>query len=243
MHAINRMMTEISNLDTYSQLSVLGSWSFIVNAAGINQAMKFVPDNTNESGIDGYTPYEAARRHLLREAETSYVPAFIALMRDVGGMITEANGEARDPNNTLEFLTSNVPSAAQFDAEFEHRRRLGMKPQISKKQFVEAEFERAMAQHNALVAKGQDAVRLLETISVKTERGYDDLPDWVAETFERKLLEKLHTRWEKLERSRTNPRYRKEIRDGAAADQMLIEQLLAEYGEKPGYSDDESEQA
>lgn len=240
MPTIQTMQAQLSNLDTYTQLSVLGSWAFTANAAAINAAMKYIPDAPVDNGIEQFTQYEAARRSLIAEADKSYVPAFIALSRDLAGSIYEADGQARDLDSTLQFMMERAPVRSTFEAEYDNRVRLGMKPGMSKKQFADFEFERAMKAHNELVAKGEHAVRLCDTITIADDRGYSDLPDWVAESFYNKFIEKLHNRWEKLEMTRTNPRRRKEIRDSAAADQKLIERTLHEYDETPGFAPDNS---
>jgi hypothetical protein len=236
-HNIRHMQTLLSNLDSYTQLSVLGSWSFTINAACINTGMRYVPEVADASGIDGFTPYEQARIAAIREADTSNLPALIGLQRELVGMILDNGGEARGLDSTLEFLTGTQPTKDQFKAEYENRRRAGMRPAMPMKTFVDYEYERAMNQHNQLVAKGEHAVRLCDTLTIDIERGVDDLPDWVAESFENKFIEKLHARWEKLEFVRCNPRRRKEIRDAAAADQLQIAKVLSEYGEEPGFAD------
>jgi len=233
------MQAQLTKLDTWSQLSVLGSWSFIVNAACINQAMRHVPDEPVDNGIEQFTQYEAARRSLLAEADTSYLPPLLALQRDLQGMIYEADGQGRGIEDTFKFLTEKTPKRSDFEAEFDNRARMGMRPAMTKRQFADFEYERAMAQHNKLVARGEDAVRLCETITIEDTRGYNDLPEWMTESFERKLVEKLHGRWEKLELVRTNPRKLKQMRDSAAADQRMIELVLAEYGEQPGFDADD----
>lgn len=243
-HAIKRMQAEITALDTYTQLSVLGSWSFMINAACINAATKFVPDSPVDNGIEQFTPYEAARRALIKEAENdnSSLPALLCLQRDLQGMIYEADGQGRGLEDTLSFLTDKSPKREDFGSDYDQRVRMGLKPGMSRRQFIDYEFERAMNQHNLLVARGEDAVRLCDTVTVNSDRGYTDLPDWVSESFQRKLIEKLHTRWEKLEMSRTNPRRSKQIRDSAAADQLSIVKLLAQYDETPGFDADEHDE-
>lgn len=238
---IIKLQTLLANCDTYSQLSVLGSWSFIINAACINQAMRYIPDGPVNNGIEEFTQYEAARRELIKEAEDSPVTALLALQRDITGMIYEADGDSRGLEATLQFLTDKAPVRKDFEAEYDNRTRMGMKPAMSKRQFADYEFERAMNQHNQLVAKGELAVRLCDTITVE-ERGIGDLPEWVAETLQRKMIEKLHARWEKLEMVRTNPRRQKQIRDSAAADQLQIARVLSEFGEEPGFDVDEEEE-
>lgn len=236
---IRSLQAQIAGLDTYTQLAVLGSWQFVVNSACINQAMRYIPDANDEPGIDGYTPYEQARRAALTEAERSQLPGLLCLQRDIESMIHDCDGQSRGLNNTLEYMSSNVPSRDRFANEYEQRRRSNLRPAMSKKQFVDHEMARALEQHSKMVAKGDDAVRLCETITPAYMES-SDIPDWVAETFENKLIDKLHGRWEKLEYIRTNPRRNKNIRDSAEADQLLIAQVLAEYGEKPGFEGDQA---
>lgn len=242
---IKHLAAQVTNLDNWTQLSILGSWSFIANAAAINAAIRMVPDANRTDGVEGYTSYEAARRMAIQTADRSQLPALIALVRDMEGMILDADGDVRGIESTLQFLTQQAPVRDTFGFEYDNRVRLGMRPGITKRAFVDAEFQRAMDAYNTMVQKGDDACRLINTLTVHETRGYGDLPEWIAESFERKMIEKLHIRWEKLEMNRTNPRRTKQIRDAAAADQLLIEELLSTYGEKPGFSGvvDEAEQA
>ena len=237
---IVKMQAQLTNLDTWTQLSVLGSWNFIINSACINTAMRYVPDAPVDNGIEHFTEYEAARRNFLKDAEQSPLVALLTLQRDITGMIYEADGEGRGLDNTLEFLTENAPKRSQFEEEYEMRRRQGMKPAMPKKTFVDYEYERAINQFNQLVSRGEHAVRLCETITVEGAE-HSDLPEWMPETLERKLIEKLHARWEKLEFVRSNPRRQKAVRDSAQADQMMIAKVLAQYDETPGFGDDVDE--
>lgn len=239
MHRYREMTVQLDKLDSWSQLSVLGSWQFAINAACINAAMRFVPEPNDELGIEGYTSYEAARRTAIRDAESSQLPALLGLQREINSMIENADGAGRDIQSTFEFLTHNAPSRATFEQEYDNRKRQGLHPGMPKKVFVDHEYERAMAAHNRLVAKGEEAVRLCETLTFDDKlMESQNLPEWIPDAFEQKLIAKLHARWEKLELTRTNPRQPKIKRDAATADQMMIVQVLAEYGEKPGFADD-----
>lgn len=236
-HAIAKLQSSISHLDTYTQLSVYGSWGFTVNSACINAAMRYVPDEPVDNGIESFTQYEAARRALIKDAEDSNLPSLLALQREITTWIYENDGTGRDLQNTLEFLRGNAPQRKRFEDEYEQRRRSGLKPGMSKKTFVDHEYERAVAQFNKLVALGEDAVRLCDTVTIENMSG-NDVADWILESFEKKLIEKLHDRWEKLEFVRTNPRRKKQIRDSAAADQMMIAQVLADFNETVGFDAD-----
>ena len=245
MATIKEMNAQLQLLDTWTQLSVLSSWSFMVNAACINQAMRYIPDAPVDNGIEQFTVYEAARRALRKDCENGNMPALVELQRDVVGSIFDADGQARGLEDTLEYMVGTAPKEAEFKAEYEMRRRQGMKPAMPLRVFVQYEMERAMNQYNLLVAKGEDAVRLVDTFTPPTDDSEhetkNELPDWITESFERKLIDKLNTRWEKLEFVRTNPRRRKSERDSAKADQMMIAKVLAEYGEEPGFADMDDE--
>lgn len=234
---ITKLFTLMSNLDSYSQLSVFGSWNFMINSACISNAMRYVPDEPVDNGIEHFTEYEAARRALMKDADNSQLPALLALQRDITGAIYEADGQGRGLDDTLEFLTQDAPKRATFEEEYERRRRQGLRPAMPKKVFVDYEYERAVNQFNQLVSRGEHAVRLCETFTLEGMDA-DDVPDWVPESMEAKLIEKLHGRWEKLEFVRSNPRRKKQIRDAAAADQMMIAKVLATFGETPGFGDD-----
>lgn len=232
-HKIRELMAHISNLDQYSQLSILGSWAFSINSSIINTAMRYAvtPDNTN--GVEGFTGFEVDMRYALQEAAKSSLPALLSLRRDINSMIVDAGGETRDLDNTLEYLLSNPPSRKRFEEEYETRRRSGMRPAMTIKVFVDSEMARALKQHEDLKAKGTDAIRLCESFTLSDDGERSDIPDWVPDSFENAMLRKLQDRWMKLEITRTNPRSRKQIRDGAEADQLLITQLMAVYGERP----------
>lgn len=246
---INEIATAVTNCDTWSQLSVFGSWQFIVNSQCIQKALRYIPDAPVNDGIHEYTEYEAARRKAQADLEQDAaqgdfrheLPAFLALQREIEGLIYEADGESRTISDTFEFISESGPDRNRFRADYDERVRLGMKPGLTKRQFVEYEYERACNQHNQLVAKGEDAVRLCDSVRPHADRGFGDLPDWVAETLLSKAVEKLHNRWEKLELTRTNPRRTKQVRDSAEADQMLIKQALNQFGEEPGFTVDEDD--
>jgi isopropylmalate/homocitrate/citramalate synthase len=161
----------------------------MVNAACINQGMRYVPESPVHNGIEEFTEYEAARRALLRDAEEATLPSFIALQREISTLINEADGTARGLGDTLEFLTREAPKRTTFEAEFEERRRQGMRPNMPKKVFVDSEFQNALVAYNRLIAKGEDAVRLCETVSIAGREDYNNLPDWVAESMQNKLIE------------------------------------------------------
>lgn len=233
--AIHNLINKIDNFDKYTQLSVLGSWSFNVNASCISMAKRYVPTTPDETDINTYSLYDQARAALIRDAENSDLAPMLALQSTLAGMIDELGGNSSGLEGTLEWLVSRLPTRKQFESEYELRRRAGAKPAMSMKQYTDHEYERAMKQHDDLVAKGELAVRLCQTIAIDDSRGFGDLPDWVVESFERKMISKLHDRWRKLEFFRMNAK-RKEDADSAHADQMLIASVLSEFGETPGFA-------
>jgi hypothetical protein len=239
---LTELFTKVDKLDSWTQLAILGSWAFTANSACINAALRYVPDAPPEgSGIEAVPQFEQARINAVKDAENSLLPVLLAVQRDISHAILQADGQIRDLDNTLEFMMGTAPKRETFEREFEERRRQGMKIGLTKKQFVDLEYDRACKRHEDLIAKGEHAVRLCQTLSV---HDVDDTstPDWMLEAFEQKLIDKAHSRWEKLELLRTNPRARKQIRDSAEADQMLIKTLLAEYNEVPGFVGTEPEE-
>lgn len=238
MPTIQEMQAQVTNLDAYTQKAVLGSWVYAVNSACISAASKFIPD-VGDNGIEELTQFEAARRSMKAEAETSQIPSLIALSRDLQGLLYEVGGDRAETEDTLAIMMQRVPTRKECEDDFDNRARLGLRPAMTRRQFVDYEYEGKLAKYNNMVAKGEDAVRLCNTFDVSNNVGYNNLPSWVAETFERKLIEKLHARWLKLEHSRTNPRFPKQLRDAAAADQALIVDVLSQYGEVPGFTEDE----
>jgi len=236
-HRLQTMFQQLELLDTYTQSSVLGSWGYTVNSGCLSAAKRYIPDGPVDNGIEEFTQYEAARRAMLRDAEESQLPVLLALQREIASMQENANARISTLQSTFEFLTSNPPTRKQIEAQYEERRRLGMKPAIPMKTFVDMEHEGAMKRFNDMIAKGEDAVRLCETVSIENVT-MDDVPEWLPDAFETKLVDKLHKRWEKLEMDRTNPRRPKRDRDAAQADQMLIASVLSEYGETPGFGEE-----
>ena len=237
---LSNAQAKIADLDEYTQRSVYGAWQYFANSQCISQLVRKLPDTPRDSGIDGYTTYEHQLRVLkdslaVEEGDfQSPIGAFIALQRDIHASLLEIGADSRDLEDTHAFLCERKPSKSQFEAEYAERVRLGMRPGITRTQFVEHELARAMDQHDKLVAKGQDAIQMLNSIVVPETRSYDDLPDWAFDALKNKLIQKLHDRWMKLELTRTNPRTMKQRRDEAEGNQILITELLKDFGEVPG---------
>jgi hypothetical protein len=238
---IMHLHDDVADLDMRTLMTVLPSWGAIVNNSCINQAMRFIPEHNGDAeGIEGYSAYEIARRALIREAEESILPALISLQRMVWGWMVDADlPKTITTESTLMYLNnsvnwrSQVPSSKKFEDEWDLRKKLMPDFAISKEAFVAYEMDRAMNNYNKLVAKGDDAVRLIDTISLDVKS--DDLPEYLPEAFETKMLDKLQTRWGILEMDRCNVRTDKSKRDEAKANQLMIAAVLQKYGETPSF--------
>lgn len=225
------------NLDKWTKLSIYGSWAYIINSQCINMAMRYVPETPeNLDGLDEFSAYDNARSELIRTAETSPLPDMIMLQRDVQDWILEAEGQAGGLESTLRFMNEQmVPDRARIENQYQQMARI-RKPRISMDVFVEHEYRQAMVQHNDRIARGEDAVRLCETVTF--DRKSEPLPEWLAEAFESKLLDKLHSRWERLEMDLMRPNMAHSRRKSIMADIQLIESVLESFGEKPTFYED-----
>lgn len=241
---IKNLLAEVESLDMYTQLSVLGSWNYSINAACINAALRHIPAVPDENGIADYTAWEQAVRTARFEAsEDGRLGELLSLRDAIMTAVEATSGEPRELDSTLEFMLERVPTAKQFEAEYEARRRQGMRVGIPLAKFVQAELATALERHAKLAARGGDAIKLCKQLLREDIRGDGELPEYIVETFESKMMDKLHARWEKLELVRTNFRARKQQRDAAYADQLLIKQLIEAHGESVGYSEEELEAA
>ena len=243
---IHEMTAQMADLDKWTQLSILGAWQFIANNNCLTQATRALPDLPDEGeGIEGYTPWEGAMRTLLTKIKSdekeggdfaTTLPAWLAFQRHVSYLTSELGGDVRDIENTYEWLVARIPSRDRGEADFAMRVRMGMRPGIPRKDFVDAEYEKDMRSHMERVAKGQHAVTFLERMTLETgaqiERGFDDLPEWLEEQLLNKMIEKLKSRWISLEGNRTNPKMTLAKRDEAAGDQMLIVEVGRHYNEE-----------
>lgn len=253
MNKILEMHEEIQLLDSGTQIAILGSWGFITNTGCINQAIRYIPDIEKEEyagldGVEGYTAYEAARRELFKQAGGTQLPALINLQRLIFQWLDTA-GASEDfiGGSTVEYLmgthrylTRQKPTKMEIAEEWVARKRAMPKFSIPKPVFVEYEYQLRMEQHARLLAKGEDAIRLCDTVTISGLS--DEISDRYAEMFNEKLKDKLHARWEKLEFQASNPRLKKEKRDQIYADQALIADLLARrYDEVPGWGDPDVE--
>lgn len=241
MDRIMQLHDTILPLDLGTLSKILPSWGFLANTQAISQAVRFIPEHSGDAeGIEGYSAYEIARRELIKEAEHSVLPALINLQRMVWGWMIEA-GVSRTitTESTIEYLnatlkyTSKPPSAETFKQDWRMRKAQMPDFAIPMEAFVSYEMDRAMNQHNQLLAKGDDAVRLIDTISLDVQS--DEVPEWLPDAFESKMIDKLHDRWAALEIERTNLRAGKHRRDMAKANQLMVASTLEQYGESVGF--------
>lgn len=237
--AIFALHDRTTNLDKWTKLSIYGAWAYIINSQCINQAMRFVPEvPENLDGIEEFSAYDNARAELIRNAESSPLPDMIMLQRDVQDWIIEAEGQVGGLESTLQFMNTRMtPDRARISEQYRQMARI-RKPRVSIETFVEHEYLAAMQKHEDRIARGEDAVRLCETITLDCKS--EPLPEWLMEAFESKLLDKLHSRWEQLEMDLMRPNMAHSRRKTIMADIQLIESVLESFGEKPTFYEDEA---
>lgn len=231
---INELFIDLNSLDIYSQKAVLRAWHYAANAACLTAAMRYVTDAPDAGGIDGFNKYEAARSAAVNDADESNLPALLQLQSDIDTALSELADTPRSFSDTLQFMQSTQkPTREQCIAEYKYRTDMGSQPRMTVNQFVDFEFERKMQQYERLLARGDDAARLCETMSFDHNRGYNDIPEWLIDKLETKLVEKLHACWSRFETTVSNPRMTARIRDTATADQLLVGKVLAKYDVDP----------
>jgi hypothetical protein len=247
---LKEMAAQIDDLDEFSQRSIWGAWGFFANKQCINQGIYALPDVPEEDGveaggIEGYTQWEAAVRQAKIEVEDAgqgqdgdYVtalPAWIALQQHVHFTLLEMGGRTNELKDTWQFISNRLPTRRQFETDFAVRVRLGNRPGITRKDFVDAEFKKAMASHEKWIAKGEPAITLIDRLILNTgtnvERGFDDLPEWVFDSMQDKLIQKMRQRWDTLEITRTSGYTSQSRKDESVGNQMILEETLAKYGE------------
>ena len=227
------------NLDKWTKLSIYGSWAYIINSQCINYAMRYVPEIPEDiTGLDQFSAYDQARAELIRYAETSPLPDMIMLQRDVQDWILESEGQAGGLESTLRFMNEQmIPQRSRIEDQYRQMARI-RKPRISMDIFVEHEYRAAMKKHEDRIARGDDAVRLCETVTFDCKS--EPLPEWLVEAFESKMLDKLHARWEQLEMDLMRPNMAQSRRKSIMADIQIIESTLESFGEKPTFYEDDA---
>lgn len=233
MHAqFTKALNEITKLDSWDIQATLGAVNYLALQSAINQAVRLLPAPPEEgSGIEDFTRWEQnMQKPEIREA----VAPILGYAEKAQEVLNEyTTTEPFDFQHVLDFMTSRPPQRATFEAEYNQRKKLGMRPGIPISKFVEMEYAQAMQRHARLVAIGETAVHVLSQM-----RGNDaTAPDWFMEAIEAKIMQKLEQRWERAEMRRTNPRITKEQRDLAEANQALIVGVIeALGGKKPDFT-------
>lgn len=227
-HDIQKMLTEITKLDSWDIQSVLGGVNFVVQQAAINKAVSLLPDLPPEgSGIDGYTPWEQK----VHEPEIKEACApIVGIANQVKDVLNEYTAmQPSEYDKVLEWLLQRPPTRAAAEAEYNTRKRLGMRPGMPMPVFVESVHAGALKRFENLKAKGEAAVRFLHGVD-----GNDaDAPEWLYQSIHDKVQVKLAERWLNAEIRRTNPKITQHDRDLAAANQRLIEDVITELGGVP----------
>jgi hypothetical protein len=233
---ISKALNAVSRLDSWDVQSVLGGVNYIVQQAAINTAVRMLPPLPEEgSGIEGYTAWEQKMREPeIREA----VAPIVGIANHVKDVLNEyTDMTPSEYNDVLTFMVQRPPQRATFEAEYNNRKRLGMRPGMPMSVFVDMELAQAEGRHKQLLAKGEAAINLLHSI----EGNDASAPEWLYEAIAAKIQQKLEQRWMRAELRRTNPKITKQDRDLAAANQKLIEDVIKELGgEVPSYADQQA---
>lgn len=225
---LRKAIQAVTQLDSWDITSVLGAVNYAASQAAINAVVKLLPDVPEGSGIEGYTNWEAE----MRKPEIVQAAApLVGLANEVKEVLNEYTD--RTPSefeDVLDLMRGRVPRRETFEADYNNRKRLGMHPGMPLKVFVDAEMATATARFNAVEAKGEAAVRILNGIDGTSE----DIAEWLQESIMQRMLAKLDERWIRGELRRTNPRLSRQDRDLAAANQKLIESVMQDvFGAVP----------
>jgi hypothetical protein len=224
---IEKTLNEVSKLDSWDVGSVLGAVNYLVRQTALNQTVRMLPDlPPPESGMEYFTDWESKMRN--PEIKEKVAP-LLGVADRVGDVMNEySTMNISSCEDVLKFMLSpdRVPKRETFQREYDDRKKKGMKPGMSINEFVEAEYAVALIRHNNLVAKGEAAVKVIDSIDPSD----GDVPEWLHEAIHAKVLQKLAQRWNRAELRRTNPRITKQDRDLAAANQRLIESVILELG-------------
>lgn len=212
----------VAKLTQWDIASVMGSWNFAVNAALINNIIRALPPVREASGVDSSAEYLDAVRHLINHPDQQ-----LTAYRGVQTLIQEVMDNyttliASSMENTLAFMLTTPPTSAQFEREYDHRKKNGG-IRITMKQFVESELAQAKQRFETLRNHGGEAIMIANQIEVGDP---DTAPEWLVEAFHDKMHDKLAERWAKLEIRSSNPRIKQSDRDEAVADQLAIETVI-----------------
>jgi len=239
---IKEALTAVTALDSWDIQSTLGGVNFIVRQAALNTVTRLLPDPPPEgSGVEYFTRWEQQQKDPEIRKQAS---PFVGLADEVTAILLEHTTAApTDYAGVLQFMTERPPVRENFVADYNRRKQLGMRPQMPIAEFVNMEYQTAMQRHAQLIARGENAVQVLDSV----EGSDESAPEWLETAVMDKIQSKLEQRWMRAEMRRTNPRVLKQQRDEAEANQRLIESVATKLGfEKPNYvaemeADDEME--
>lgn len=212
----------VSGLTQWDIASVMGSWNFAVNAALINNIIRALPPVRESSGADGSAEYLDAIQYLINHPDQQLIA-----YRGVQTLIQEVMDNytslvASSMEDTLAFMLTTPPTSAQFEREYDHRKKNGG-IRITMKQFVESELAQAKQRFEILRNHGGEAIMIANQIEAGDP---DTAPEWLVEALHDKMHDKLTERWNKLEIRSSNPRIKQTDRDEAVADQLAIEAVI-----------------
>jgi hypothetical protein len=222
----------VMELDKYTKASVLNSIRFYLNMQSIRQALRILRNDNIELGDEKTVEMRDAYDQLIRRTMDEYekdgdyapsLPAFIALNEHLRVTMYDDNLQPVDMESTLDFMCSSTQGTDAFEKDYDARVKQGMKPGISKREFVEQQLRDAVNGQRQLQEQGQYAIQFCEDLNVNVERGFSDLPDWAITAIHDKIVDKLHQRWVKCDMRRTSLNSAPNVRSEAEADQLLIE--------------------
>jgi hypothetical protein len=231
---IEKVLGEVTKLDSWDIMSILGGVNYAVQQAAINQVVKLIPEPPEKgSGLENFTRWE---QHMRDPQIRKVVNPFVGLSNRVKDVLNEyTDTPPSEYQNVLEFMLQRPPVRATFEAEYNRRKQLGMRPSMPLSVFVDMEYAAAMQRHANLTAKGEAAVLLLQQLDGTDE----EVPEWMIDTIDQKVEQKLEQRWNRAELRRTNPKLSKDKRDEAEANQQLIAAVITELGgTPPSYADE-----
>lgn len=231
---IDKAINEVTKLDSWDIQSILGGVNYLARQTAINTVVRMIPAPPEEgSGLEGFAKWEQEMKNPeIKKAVTGIVgiaEKMTATLRDFTDL------PPSEYEDVLQFMVSRPPLRQVYQAEYDARKRAGMRPAMPMSTFVDMEYAQAMNRHAQIVAKGEAAVHLLHSVDGSDEGA----PEWLYESINAKLLQKLEDRWMRAELRRTNTRIKKADRDIAEANQLMIEACIVELGgKKPDFTEE-----
>lgn len=231
---IEAALNAVTKLDSWDIQSILGGVNYITRQAAINTVVRMIPEPPEEgSGLEGFTAWE---QHMKDPEIKKAASPIVGIAERVTSVLNEYTDlPPSQYEDVLAFMLQRPPQRATFQAEYDNRKRLGMRPAMPMSTFVDMEYATALTRHQHLVSKGEAAVHLLHSVEGSSESA----PEWLDEAIYTKVQQKLEQRWMRAELRRTNPKITKADRDLAEANQLLIESVIEELGgQKPSFMEE-----